>query len=145
MPTYVFEMSTDPGIQATGLHASWSPVARHVWAQVAQGGLNIPANSTVVVIAHGNGTEIGNEQAGMVDIDATTFLALIQSNMANYAQPAAIYISTCGPGIAEFAANVRIAAEQNHIWVNTHIYGHHDPVAGSIPPQGVLAWTQIFP
>ena len=143
--TYVMEMSTDPDIIATNLNVSWNPLtARYNWGQVSAMNLNIGAPATIVVLAHGNGNEIGNAAPGTVDINATTFLALIQGNMAVGQIPTAIYISTCGPGIAEFAANVRIAAENNNIWANTHIYGHSDPVAGPVPPANDIRWTQIF-
>ena len=142
--TYVMEMSTDPDIIGTGLNAAWNPIAaRFNWAQVSAGGQGIPAGSTIVVIAHGNGDEIGNAAPGTVDINAEVFLALIQSNMAA-GVPAAIYLSTCSPGIAQFTAAVRIAAENNHIWANTHLYGHNDPQAGPVPPPGGIVWTEIF-
>lgn len=143
--TYVMEMSTDNDIVNTQTDAAWNPItARYNWAQVSAMNLNVPNQATIVVIAHGNGDEIGNAQAGVVDIDAETFIALIQGNMANNAMPAAIYISTCGPGIAQFAAAVRIAAENNLIWANTRIYGHSDPVAGPVPPPNDIRWVQIF-
>lgn len=143
--TYVLEMSTDPDIVNTGLNAAWNPItARYSWAQVSNGGNNIPNGATIVVIAHGNDTEIGNANPGTVDINATTFLALIQSNMAAGAHPAAIYLSTCGTGIAQFAAAVRIAAQQNNIWNNVRLYGHNDAQAGPVQPPNSIVWTQIF-
>lgn len=143
--TYVMEMSTDNDIVNTQTNVAWNPItARYNWGQVSAMNLNVPNQATIVVIAHGNGDEIGNAQAGVVDIDAETFIALIQGNMANNAMPAAIYISTCGPGIAQFAAAVRIAAENNLIWANTDIYGHSDPVAGPVPPPNDIRWVQIF-
>lgn len=141
--TIVMQMSTDPDIVNTPLDAAWNPIAnRYSWAQVSAMNLNIAGGATVVVIAHGNGNEIGNAAPGTVDINAETFLALVQGNMI--AAPASIYISTCGPGIAEFAANVRIAAENNQIWNATSIFGHSDPVAGPVPPPGDIRWIQIF-
>jgi hypothetical protein len=143
--TYVMQMSTDPDIIATQLNAAWNPITnRYTWQQVSGMNLAIPAGAVIVVVAHGSGTEIGNAQPGTVDVNATTFLALIQGNMAAAAFPNAIYISTCGPGIAQFAAAVRLAAEQNAIWANTRIYGHNDAVAGPVPAPGTVDWTQIF-
>lgn len=143
--TYVMEMSTDNDIVNTQTDAAWNPItARYNWGQVSAMNLNVPNEATIVVIAHGNGDEIGNAQAGGVDIDAEMFLALIQGNMANNATPASVYISTCGPGIAQFAAGVRIAAENNNIWANTDIFGHNDPVAGPVPPPNDIRWVQIF-
>jgi hypothetical protein len=141
----VMLMSTDADIVNTPLDPGWPPVtARYPWAQVSSMNLNLAGGATIVVIAHGSGTEIGNAVPGTIDIDATTFLALIQGNMQAGATPAAIYISTCGPGIAQFAADVRIQAEHNQIWANTRIYGHNDPVAGPVPPPNSISWTQIF-
>ena len=141
---YVFEMSTDRDIRATGLHGSWEPFTRYAWENVRQGGLNIPAGATIVVIAHGNSSEIGNAQHGEVDINAEAFLATVQSNMSGNSQPRAVYISPCGMGIAEFAANVRILAEQNAVWSQTAIFGHNDAVFDNVPPASDTSWTQIF-
>ena len=143
--TYVFELSTDADIRATPLHAAWDPIAaRYTWAQVSGMNLGVPGGATIVVVAHGNGGEIGNAQPGTIDIDAETFLGDIQSNMAPGTTPAAIYISTCGEGIAEFAAAVRLAAQANAIWAGTRIFGHSDPMAGPVPPPGALSWYEIF-
>jgi hypothetical protein len=142
--TIVMQMSTNQDILNTQLNAAWNPVTnRYTWAQVSAMNLNIAGGATIVVIAHGNGTEIGNAQPGTIDVNAETFLALIQGNMAG-AAPAAIYISTCGPGIAEFAAGVRIAAQNNQIWAATRIFGHSDPVAGPVPPPNDIRWFEIF-
>ncbi|HEY2527071.1 MAG TPA: hypothetical protein VGJ20_03830 [Xanthobacteraceae bacterium] len=142
--TYVMEMSTDSDIVNTQLDIAWNPInARYSWAQVSGGNNNIPNGATIVVIAHGNGREIGNAGPSL-NINASTFLAVIHSNMAAGAVPAAIYLSTCGTGIAEFAAAVRIAAEQNNIWHNVRLYGHHDPQAGTVQPPSSIVWTQIF-
>jgi hypothetical protein len=143
--TYVMEMSTDVDIQNTGLATAWNPItARYNWGQVSGGGLNIPNGATIVVIAHGNDTEIGNAVPGTVDIDAGMFLYHIQSNMAANAVPAAIYLSTCGTGIAQFAALVRLTAQQNAIWNNTSLFGHNDPQAGPVQPPTSIVWVQIF-
>lgn len=85
----------------------------------------------------------GNADGGAVDIGPEAFLVLIQTNMANNAMPDAVYISTCGPGIAQFAAAVRLAAEQNQIWANTRAFGHNDPVAGPVPPPNDVAWVEF--
>lgn len=143
--TYVMEMSTDTDIINTQLNAAWDLIAaRYEWRQVKAMSLNIVNPATIVIIAHGNGKEIGNATPGTIDIEAETFLALIQGNMAPNQVPNAIYISTCGSGIAQFAAAVRIIAENNHIWANTRIYGHNDPVAGPVPPANDIRWTEIF-
>jgi hypothetical protein len=143
--TIVMEMSTDPDIIATPLNAAWNPIAnRYTWAQVSAMNLNIAGGATIVVVAHGDGNEIGNAAPGAIDINAETFLALVQGNMNPAAAPARIYVSTCGPGIAEFAANVRIAAENNQIWNATSIFGHSDPVAGPVPPPNDIRWFEIF-
>lgn len=73
MPNYIFEMSTDADIRNTNLNARWNPFTRYTYPQVQRGGLNIPAGSTIVVIAHGSGTEIGNATPGTgADINAET-------------------------------------------------------------------------
>lgn len=147
MTCVIIEMSTDRDIVGTQLNPAWTPIlARYNWGQISHEppNLNVPDRATIVVIAHGNGDEIGNAQSGAVDISPSTLLVLIQHNMANHAMPAAIYLSTCGPGIAQFAAAVRIAAGQNNIWANTRIFGHNDPVAGSVPPPSDIRWVQIF-
>ncbi|MBQ1782493.1 MAG: hypothetical protein II007_02440 [Gammaproteobacteria bacterium] len=142
--TIVMQMSTDPDIVDTALDAAWQPVTnRYSWAQIKTMNLGIAAAKTIVVIAHGNNTEIGNAKAGKVDIVAETFLALIQGNMQG-AAPAKIFISTCGQGIAQFAARVRLAAEQNDIWSGTKIFGHSDPVYGPVPPPHDVRWFEIF-
>jgi hypothetical protein len=141
----VMLMSTDADIVNTQLDPGWPPVtARYSWAQVNPMNLNIGGGQTLVVIAHGNGSEIGNAAPGTIDINATTFLALIQGNMQAGLYPSEIYISTCGPGIAQFAADVRIQAQNNLIWANTRIYGHSDPVSGPVPPPNDMRWIQIF-
>jgi hypothetical protein len=142
----VLLMSTDADIVNTPLAVGWPPPTtdRYTWAQVNPMNLGLAGGAEIVVIAHGNGTEIGNADPGTIDINATVFLALIQGNMQAGTYPAAIYISTCGPGIAQFAANVRLQAEQNEIWANTRIFGHNDAVSGSVPPPGDISWTQIF-
>ncbi len=143
--TIVMLMSTDKDIVNTQLNQQWNPItARYNWQEVSGMNLKIGANQTIVVIAHGNGAEIGNANPETIDINATTFLALIQGNMQDNVHPLAIYISTCGPGIAQFAADVRIQAENNVIWTNTRIYGHSDPVAGPVPPPNDIRWTEIY-
>ena len=144
--TIVMEMSTDANIVGTQLDPAWPAVtARYTWAQIGGMNLNIANGASIVVVAHGNGNEIGNQNAGVVDIDALTFLADVQGNMAAAAVPAAIYISTCNAGIAQFAANVRIQAGLNQIWGNTRIYGHANPVAGNVVPPNDIRWYQMFP
>jgi hypothetical protein len=143
--TTVLEMSTDADIVRTQLNDAWNPVLnRHSWAQVSATNLAIAGGETIVVIAHGSPAEIGNQALGTVDVNAETFLVLIQGNMAVGTVPAAIYISACGQGIAQFAAAVRIAAESNHVWDATRIFGHSDPVAGPVPAPTNLSWFQIF-
>ncbi len=141
--TIVMNMSTDPDIINTQLNIAWGPITRYTWAQVSQMNIGIANAATIVVIAHGNGTEIGNSHPGGVDVNAETFLALVQGNM-NAGVPASIYISTCGHQIAEFAAAVRIAADNNQIWNATSIYGHSDPVAGPVPPPNDIRWYEIY-
>jgi hypothetical protein len=141
----VMLMSTDPDIVATQLDSGWPPVTTlYTWEQVSSMRLNLAGDATIVVIAHGNGEEIGNSHAGIVDINATTFLALIQNNMQADSHPAEIYISTCGPGIAQFAADVRMQAQQNQIWAGTRTYGHNDAEAGDVPPPNSISWTEIY-
>ena len=145
--TYVMEMSTDQDILDTTLNADWYPVqARYSWNRVINNGgdlnLNIPGASTIVVVAHGNDNEIGNAQAGQVDINADIFLAVVAGNVA--AAPTAVYISSCGNEIAAFAAQVAISAANNAIWQNTVIYGHRDPVEGPVPPPNDIGWVAIY-
>lgn len=143
--TTVMRMSTDADIIATALNAAWNPITNNYsWAQISQMNLNIANGATIVVVAHGNAYEIGNANHGAVDINAETFLALVQGNMAVGAAPAAVYISTCGPGIAEFAAQVRILAAGNQVWNATRIFGHSDPVAGPVPPPNDIRWFEIY-
>jgi hypothetical protein len=142
---YVLEMSTDADIRQTQLDAAWgNAVTRYSWAQVSHGGLNIPAGSTIIVVAHGNDTEIGNAAPGTVDINESVFLATVHACMAANAAPARVYLSTCGTGLAIFTARVRIVATQNQVWHGVQLLGHHDAVAGPVPPSTALAWTQIF-
>jgi hypothetical protein len=141
--TVVMEMSTDIDIRNTQLNPAWNPIQnRYNWNQVSASNINLNGGQTIVVIAHGNDSEIGNAQPGTIDINAQIFLVLIHANMQT--APAAIYISTCGIGIAQFAAAVRIAANQNQIWGHTRIFGHSDPVAGPVPPPNDIRWFQIF-
>lgn len=100
--------------------------------------------ATIIVIAHGNNTEIGNAEPGVVDVTAEAFLADIQGNMFENITPTAIYISTCVHKIAEFSAAVRIAAQNNQIWHNTRICGHSEDVSGPVPPQNDDRWVEIF-
>ncbi|RQR53194.1 hypothetical protein DIE18_30815 [Burkholderia sp. Bp9125] len=142
---YVLEMSTDGDIRQTQLNAAWgNAVTRYSWAQVSRGGLNIPAGATIIVVAHGNDTEIGNATAGTVDINEAVFLATVHACMAANAAPARVYLSTCGTGLATFTARVRIAATQNQVWRGVQLFGHHNAVAGPVPSATALAWTQIF-
>ena len=141
---YVLEMSNDADIIATQLAPQWpAPAARYTWGQVSVGGLAIPAGSDIIVIAHGNNDEIGNAAAGVIDIDAAAFLALVFFNMGG--APANIYISACGQQFAGFAANVALLAGQNNIWAHTIIHGHYDPVVGTVPPPTALSWVAIYP
>jgi hypothetical protein len=148
--THVLEMSTDRDILATTLHASWNPIsARYHWADLQRvGGQRLPNNATLVVIAHGvtRGTvqEIGNATPGTIDITPAGFHDIIYRNMARGANPAAIYLSTCSPGIAQFTAGVRNAANQNGVLNHTYLFGHSDPAAGPVPAHGTIGWTQIF-
>lgn len=142
---YVMLMSTDGDILNTPLNRAWNPIAgRFLWNQVSQMNLELRDADRIIAIAHGNGTEIGNQKAGRVDIDAETFLALVQSNIHDSRPPLEVYISTCGEGIAEFAAAVYHAAKNNNVWKNTAIYGHSEAVAGQVPPPGDISWFGIF-
>lgn len=140
--TYVLVMSTNSDIIATQLKDSWDPIDdRYDWNAVKGGGLTIPAGATIVVLAHGNDTLIGNKGSDL-NIGPKDFLKLIQNNVSG--APAAVYISTCGKGIAQFAAGVRLEAESQKIWAKTKIFGHSDPVAGSVPPASNLSWFEIL-
>ncbi|CAB3708824.1 hypothetical protein LMG24238_04060 [Paraburkholderia sediminicola] len=142
---YVLEMSTDADIRQTQLDPAWgNAVTRYSWAQVSQGGLNIPNGSTIIVVAHGNDTEIGNAASGTVDINESVFLATVHGCMAGGAVSARVYLSTCGTGLATFTARVRIVATQNQVWRGVQLFGHHNAVAGLVPSTTALAWTQIF-
>lgn len=143
--TYVLLMSTDNDIVHTGLDAAWNPIqSRSNWQTVQGHNIQIPNGAVIVVIAHGNGKEIGNKNPGQVDITPEACLSLIHENMANGANPGAIYISTCAEGIAEFAAGLKLAAEANNIWANTKMYGHENPIVGNVPSPASGEWTQIF-
>lgn len=144
--TIVMIMSTDADIVATTLNAGWNPIAqRYTWAQVQPMNLGIPNGSTIVVIAHGHDAEIGNKTAGTgVDVNATTFLDLIQGNMAAHATPARVYISACTSGIAGFAAAVSIAAHQKNMWSNVEVYGPTAPVVGPVPPAANITWARMY-
>jgi hypothetical protein len=142
--TIVMYMSTDNDIVRTRLAPAWGRTDYYNWDRVLQSNLRIGENTRIVVIAHGNGTEIGNAAVGSVDISAQRFIELIRNNMTRQVVPAQIYISTCGPGIAEFAARVRIEAQQDGILNQTAIFGHHDPVQGPVPPPNDQRWTRIF-
>jgi len=153
--TYVMRMSTDSDIINATLDQAWNPVnGDYQWQAIQAAGhggqptLGVPNNEAIVVIAHGNNTEIGNSQPGAVDIPAEAFLVLIQSHiMAANARPATIFISACAKNIAGFAAAVALVAEENRIWRCTLIYGHTDAVSGNVPPpplSGSLDWTVIY-
>lgn len=145
--TIVMEMSTDHDIQTTTLNAAWNPVtSRFTWNQIIAHGLHIAQGQRIVVIAHGNNTEIGDAKPTPhgANVDASTFLALIQGNMAQNAHPGEIFISTCGKDIAGFAAAVKLAAQHNAIWHNIRIHGHNTAKAGPVPPPNDLSWTTIF-
>lgn len=157
MAVHVLEMSTDQDILNTQLHHTWNTfhggvAHRRTWAQVHQGGLNIPHGAIILVIAHGNGDEIGNANPDTgVDITPADFIHLIQNNMQNqnnmHAQPDAIYISTCGTGHALFAAHVVNLLDGGGpgLWLHTTFFGHNDAVAGNVPsPHAQFDWTQIF-
>jgi hypothetical protein len=128
------------------LHANWGAETRRQWAAFNRGGLNLPNGTTIVVLAHGNGNEIGNSIHGTIDLDAHGFLAAISANMAPGAVPSAIYIYSCAPGIAQFTASVRIAAENDGVWANTRLLGRTNspPAAGPVPPPTEMGWTEIF-
>ncbi len=67
--TYVMEMSTDGDILNTQLNSKWGQVSqRYSWNQVRGTNLNIPNNSDIIVIAHGDAYEIGNMNRGSIDI-----------------------------------------------------------------------------
>jgi hypothetical protein len=138
-------MCTDADIIATQLNRAWNPItSRYTWQQVSGMNLDIPGGATIVVIAHGNSTEIGNAQAGVVDVNPQKFLELIRGNMAQGAAPAAIYISSCGRTIAEFTGAVGLEAERSQLWPETPFYGHSDPVTGDVPPRTALSWRPIY-
>ncbi len=145
--TYVMLMSTNQDIVTTQLVKAWDPIAgRYSWAQVIDTApsLDLPSGATIVVIAHGDNDEIGNQPPGTIDINASVFLALITSNMAQGAMPGSIYISACAKSIAGFAASVRLGAQANKIWKNTKIYGHTTSIVGDVPSPNSVVWTEIF-
>lgn len=145
MPPFVLEMSTDRDVVNTPVSAKWGSVAgRFHWSAVKAMNLSLINGSTIIVVAHGNNSEIGNDKPGTIDIDAETFLAIVAGNMANGGSPASVYISACADKIAEFAARVCIAAGNNYVWQKTRIFGHADPVIGEVPGPKSLAWFEIF-
>lgn len=141
---YVMEMSTDQDIKDTRVSDVWGNIQqRYSYDKITPYNLNINSPATIIVIAHGGRDLIGNKDDSL-DIDASTFLANVQFNMNGNTAPEAVYISTCGDGIAGFAAAVYAAAKANNIWHETKIYGHSDPVDGPVPAPGDLRWVQIF-
>jgi hypothetical protein len=130
---YVLVMSTDQDIINETLDPDWDEATTYQWEQIQPGNLDIPDRATVIVVAHGNNDAIGNAGAGVVDINAAVFLALVQSNMAAGAAPARVFISACAENIAGFAGQVALLARENNIWHQTEIFGHTDPVAGQVP------------
>jgi hypothetical protein len=151
MTTYVLEMSTDPEILNTALHPNWpQPWRRHQWAAVSAGGLNIP-NNDIVVIAHGAPTEIGNHDAGTVDITPDQFVQHIAANMAVGAVPSHIYISVCQTTHANFAALVHFAIERQRaagtlLWASTPpVSGHSNSISGRIPVSTGVEWAHVLP
>lgn len=151
--TYVMQMSTDNDIINTATDPAWNPIAgRYTWAQINPPaglhapGLNIPNQSTIVVIAHGADSVIGNQQPNTgVDIEAELFLFLIDQNMAVNGVPGRIYISACAPtGLATFTAQVILTAQQNNIWQHVQCYGHTTNIAGAVPPPNSPQWQRIF-
>jgi hypothetical protein len=147
-PIYVLDMADDLDIKGTRLHPGWEgeiPVMqRYTWRQVTGGNLNIPDAAVIVVIAHGSDTEIGSAHPVIPGITPAEFLVYIQNNMFHNKEPGAVYISTCGHGIAEYAASVKLAADANGIWRGTPVYGHRDPVSGTVPPPKDIRWTPIL-
>lgn len=142
---YVMSLSTDKNIATIGLDAGWDSVSGwYFWNQVVLVDLGIPNSATILVIAHCDKNEIGNAEPGEIDINAQMLLVLIQCNMANNAMPASVYVATYGQGIEQFAAALRLAAEQNNVWAHTRIYGYHDSPLEVVPPPNDVAWVEIF-
>lgn len=142
--TIVLEMSAAADIVGTPLDHSWpAETERRNWAAVTTMTPTLPGGVVIVVVAHGNNTHIGNVVA---TIAPEQFLATVQGNMQPGQEPSAIYISTCGVGIAQYAAGVRLSANNNGIWANTRIFGHASSVAGPVPSpaQTHLTWVEIF-
>ena len=141
---YVMEMATDADIVGTPLNAGWGAVAgRQNWQSVAAGNGNLPAGATIVVVAHGDGTHIGNHTPGTIDLTAAQVMQHIQANMAAGA-PGAVYLSVCAPGIAQFTAALQIAASAGAAWAATRLWGHCDAVVGAVPAPAQPGWTEIF-
>lgn len=141
---YVMQFSTDTDIVRTQIHTNWGTVSnRYSWAQIQAGALGVPVGQTIVIIAHGSATEIGNATPGTVDLTASDLVDSIVKNVVG--DPRAIYISTCDHNIANFASGVRIEADRRGIWANTSIFGHRDAMSGTVPPPNDIGWNQMMP
>ncbi|MBD9442861.1 hypothetical protein [Pseudomonas sp. PDM04] len=144
--TIVFAMTYEQDIASTPLDPGW-PGETHRFGlnQIKNPpSLNVPAGAVIVVVAHGNNKELGDP--GRAGISAGEFVNLVHANMQGGQAPSAIYISSCSDDIAEYAARVCLVAQERQIWANTTIFGHHDAVAGSVPPptSGSVVWEPIY-
>lgn len=138
------QVSTDSDIVRTQLHTNWGVVSnRYSWAQIQAGSLGVPVGQTIVIIAHGSATEIGNATPGTVDLTASDLVDKIANNVVG--DPGAIYISTCDHDIANFASYVRLEADKRGIWKNTSIFGHRDAMSGKVPPPNDVGWNEMMP
>ena len=150
MEVYVLEYSTDDDIKKTTLSASWNVQKRHSYTDVAANNCNLPNGCVILIIAHGNNSEIGNASSGVVDYDPKKLLTSIKSNMAPSAAPKKIYLSVCQDarsGIAAFAAKLsgEITSVKEHAFKGAVIAGHNKGISGSVPPPKGVEWFEIYP
>jgi hypothetical protein len=149
MTIYLINMFTDGTLVGTQLHSSWGPHREYEWHEVYPARVGrFAGGSTIVVIAHGSGEEIGNEKPKTgVDLSPRKFLNIIAGNMSTGAMPYALYVSTCGTGIAAFPGNLANYIDSGAAgddWKGVELWGHRDPVDGAVPPRNDVRWQQIF-
>ena len=145
MTTYVLFMSTDPFITDIQFSPSWEPIAgKFDWSHVKQMNLGLTNCSNLLVLANGNGSVIGNIASGTIEIDAESFLSLLNKNILDFDSLNSIYISTQGQGIVGFASMIRNLARKNKKLRNTRIYTYNHPFQLEIPKPNDPRWHQFF-
>jgi len=146
---YVLNLSYDQEIAAWPLATGWGSSYKTCDAlEFVSNKANIPDGAVILVKAHGNATEVGNEGDNLSFTAQIVAEGLIK-NMQGDSIPGHIFIAACNStGHALFAAAVRNHLNTIGLWKKVPIFGNpYSPDTSEPLPayngKNITTWQQV--